>query len=516
MGSLANKWALAYKGRSLSHATTALRNKMQAIGFIRAGRQAVEPIKFLTTAEIWNFRVTETAFEQALHARTADMLDACTQCGKCVEICPVTGPAGVGDATPKAVISGVLDIVRFGDGSPAAQAWAKGCALTGDCIAACPEGINPRFLLAMARVALARQSTELRDRRKRGIENFRLVADGVNVLARMQLDDADLARLGQQVSERLHNGSTAQPGERPDFVFYTGCNVLKTPHMALFALDIMDVLGVTYKVMGGPTHCCGVVQLRTGDTEVSGRVATNSLDRLAEGKAGVISWCASCHVQFTEYTLPTIEKVRGSRPFEMTPFMLFLKTRFDDLRPMLRNPVPMRIALHKHPGVKGVVEAGTALLRMVPGIEIVDLAQPAVGLMSNALNALPDYKRGLQLAELEAAATAKIDALVAIYHVDHRELCAHERDWPFRIINILDIVGASMGLHHDDHFKRLKIMQDADAIVADCKELIAAHGIDLAQAREVVVKAMLNEQPLPLAGRKVDAGGAAAYIARPR
>ena len=35
--------------------------------------------------------------------------------------------------------------------------------------------------------------------------------------------------------------------------------------------------------------------------------------------------------------------------------------------------------LHKHPGVKGVVEAGTELLRMVPGIEIVDLHQPAVG-----------------------------------------------------------------------------------------------------------------------------------------
>ena len=118
--------------------------------------------------------------------------------------------------------------------------------------------------------------------------------------------------------------------------------------------------------------------------------------------------------------------------------------------------------------------------------------------MSNALNALPEYKRGLQLAELEAAEAAGIDALVAIYHVDHRELCAHERDWPFRIVNILDIVGASMGLHHDDHFKRLKIMQDADAIVADCKDMMAAHGLDPAMAREVVVKAMLAEQPLPL------------------
>ena len=284
--------------------------------------------------------------------------------------------------------------------------------------------------------------------------------------------------------------------------------------MALTALDIMDMLGVTYKVMGGPTHCCGVIQLRAGDIEISGRVATGSLDKLAEGKTGVISWCASCHVQFTETTIPTIEKVRGSRPFEMTPFMLFLKTRFEDLRSMLKNRVDMRIALHKHPGVKGVVEAGTELLRMVPGIEIVDLHQPAVGLMSNSLNALPDYKRSLQLAELEAAEAASVDALVAIYHVDHRELCAHERDWPFRIINILDIVGASMGLAHDDHFKRLKIMQDADAIVADCMDMLAAYRIDPAVAREVVVKAMLNEQPLPLVGRRVDEAGRAAYMPR--
>ena len=442
--------------------------------------------------------MTETVFEAALAARTAEMLAACTRCGKCVEVCPMAKPAGIGDATPESVISGVLDIVRTGEGPMASRAWAKGCALTGDCIAACGDGVNPRFLLAMARVAMAKQASDPRDRRKQGIENFRLVADGVNVLARMQLDETDLSRLGQYVNERLQNGSTAKPGERPDFVFYTGCNVLKTPHMALTALDIMDTLGVTYRVMGGPTHCCGVIQLRSGDTEVSGRVATNSLDKLAEGKTGVIAWCASCHVQFTENTIPTIEKVRGSRPFEMTPFMLFLKTRFEDLRPMLKNPVNLRIALHKHPGVKGVVEAGTELLRMVPGIEIVDLHQPAVGLMSNALNALPDYKRGLQLAELEAAEAAAVDALVAIYHVDHRELCAHERDWPFRIINILDIVGASMDLHHDDHFKRLKIMQDADAIVADCKDMIAAYRIDPAFAREVVVKAMLNEQPLPL------------------
>jgi len=55
-----------------------------------------------------------------------------------------------------------------------------------------------------------------------------------------------------------------------------------------------------------------------------------------------------------------------------------------------------------------------------------------------------------------------------------------------------------MGLHYPDHFKRLKIMQDADAIGADCRDLIVGHGLDPAVARTVVANAMLGEQPLPL------------------
>ena len=63
-------------------------------------------------------------------------------------------------------------------------------------------------------------------------------------------------------------------------MFYTGCNVLKTPHIALLALDIMDALGIRYQVMGGPSHCCGVVQMRPGDVEMSGRMGTNSIEKL--------------------------------------------------------------------------------------------------------------------------------------------------------------------------------------------------------------------------------------------
>jgi len=93
-----------------------------------------------------------------------------------------------------------------------------------------------------------------------------------------------------------------------------------------------------------------------------------------------------------------------------------------------------------------------------------------------------------------------------VYHADHRRLCAHERDWPFQILNALEIIGASMGLVHEDHYKRLKVMQDADAILADCSDLIAHHGLDRETARAAVA-GVLDEQPLPLAG-KARAGSA--------
>jgi len=44
--------------------------------------------------------------------------------------------------------------------------------------------------------------------------------------------------------------------------------------------------------------------------------------------------------------------------------------------------------------------------------------------------------------------------------------------------------------------------------------MIEAYRIDPAMARSVVVKAMLNEQPLPLVGQRLDRAKSAAYMPR--
>jgi hypothetical protein len=103
--------------------------------------------------------------------------------------------------------------------------------------------------------------------------------------------------------------------------------------------------------------------------------------------------------------------------------------------------------------------------------------------------------------QLQAAADAGVTTLAGIYHACHRELCSHQRDWPFEVVNFLELVGESMGLARPDLFKRLKLMQDVDAILAEAAPMIETNHLDLNEARAIVLSEMLEEQPLPLRGQ---------------
>src|SRR5436305_13194011 len=142
--------------------------------------------------------MSDMTFETALAARVDDMLDACTKCGACFTACPITGAAGIDDADPQAVVTGVLDLIRLGTGPEAARKWASSCIMSGECIKACDYGVNPRFLLSTARLEMTRARSELPDRRRAGVENFRKLNQDVTVLSRLQLSDEALERLGQR------------------------------------------------------------------------------------------------------------------------------------------------------------------------------------------------------------------------------------------------------------------------------------------------------------------------------
>ena len=437
------------------------------------------------------------SFAEALRSRTQDVLDNCTRCGRCFEVCPMTAPAGIAGRNAPEVVGGVLDIIRGGAGTADAERWALVCSGSGNCIPACPEAVNPRFMLALARVAMQRRATA-EEQHSKGSAAFAKMGRGVRVLSRMQLPPEVLRRFrGDGVGENP-----------PEVVFYTGCNVLKTPHIVLLALDILDALGTSYRVMGGPGDCCGVLQFRTGDLDASGRIAYRTIDRFAATGAGkVLAWCPTCTIQIGENVLPGRS---GTPAYDLEAFVVYLAGQLDRLRPLMRHPVRKRVGLHEHPGVAGVCDSAIRILRAIPGLEYVELAQPQVGYMCNTLQPLPAFKREVHRGILEAAAEARVDALAGVYHACHRELCTHEAEWPFEVVNFLELIGEAMGIRRADSFKRLKKMQDTDAILADVLDLVERHGLALEEVRAVIEKELLGEQPLPLRGTRVARDAASA------
>lgn len=81
------------------------------------------------------------------------MLSACTACGKCFEACPMPGYlANRGDETPAQVTANVLELLRSGKAEGTALAWIKSCVRTGECVKACPENVNPKLMMRMAKI----------------------------------------------------------------------------------------------------------------------------------------------------------------------------------------------------------------------------------------------------------------------------------------------------------------------------------------------------------------------------
>jgi Fe-S oxidoreductase len=436
-------------------------------------------------------QVAETngkSFVQALHSRVGDILDACTRCGKCVAACPMVEPAGIDlgaeAANAPAIVDGILDLLAGGPGTAEAERWTQVCTNSGKCIPACDYGINPRFMVNMARIAAKAKLGEDAVRRA-GQQYFTAMGRGLRVISRLQLQPELLAR----VSPPLR--AADEYIETPDIVFYTGCNVIKTPHIALLALEVLDALNVSYEVMGGTAACCGIQQFKRGDAKTAGRVSYNTIERLSRpGASRVVSWCPSCQIQIGEVALPAYQESFGTAPFDISPIAEFFVERLDDLSALFVRPVRKRVALQERAALPNVMAAVKLVLRAIPELEVVELDVPIVSTQANHLSVLPKFKADLREREFSAAAAAGVTTFASIFHACHRELVQYQPQVSFELVNFMELIGESMGIYIPDLYKRLRLIGDIDTIVADTADLIAAHRLDLDTVRDVLAQEM--------------------------
>jgi heterodisulfide reductase subunit D len=417
-------------------------------------------------------------FLDTFRSRATAIADACTRCGDCFRACPMTEPAGIADADASATAASIVDLITGGEGDDAAIRWTEACSGSGYCIPACKHGINPRFMVQLAR-GFARRNVGDKPLQTRWRQGFQTMSRGVRVLSRLQLPPETLARFKPSGETRT---------SPPDVVFYTGCNVLKTPHIALLCLEILDRLGVDYEVMGGVGQCCGVYQYRAGDFVNNSKMAYATIDGLASaGASTVLSWCPSCQISIGEVSLPNYELQFGTKPFDLNPFLTFLAAHADRLAAMMTRRVERKIDLHERPAFPGVMEAVRKLLSIIPGAELTEIDVPRVGTQANSLAQLPKYKRELVQRELAAVADAGVTTLATIYHACHREICDAGDGRSFEVVNFMELLGEGLGLDSEDLYKRLKLIGDIDEIIVETAPLIEAHRLDLDTVRDALL-----------------------------
>ena len=81
------------------------------------------------------------------------ILASCTSCGKCHDVCPmIEYNHKKGDATSQQMASGVLRLLREGTTDEAALGWIGVCIRSGSCVPACPENVNPKLMLRLAKM----------------------------------------------------------------------------------------------------------------------------------------------------------------------------------------------------------------------------------------------------------------------------------------------------------------------------------------------------------------------------
>jgi Fe-S oxidoreductase len=276
-------------------------------------------------------------------------------------------------------------------------------------------------------------------------------------------------------------------GEHHQVVLYLGCNVFRTTHMIRTIEAIFDRLGLDYVAVGGPTYCCGIVHHQQGDTAAAGGMADHTLKLFERYRPEeVVMWCPSCIYFYDEVR-------HAKRPFKVSHATEFLVSKLPEIP--LTERVDSTVALHYHDVSeprRREGRAGRQLLEAVPGLRYVEVrpdarfgrsCAPAVQqqLGLDAWNAMARH-------QIDQARAAGAGTLATIYHGCQRYMGVFESERPITVEHYLTVFGRGLGIEFEDRFKKFRLWQDPERVLAETTPCQRANSVDPDRARTVVTE----------------------------
>lgn len=324
----------------------------------------------------------------------AHAVDACVHCGFCLAACPTYAALGQEMDSPRGRIVLMKQVLEGKLAWEAAQPHVDRCLGCLACEPACPSGVAYRDLISPYR-ALAREKVPV----AAGARLRRWLAAATLPYPGRFRTAAWFGRIGKHVRALVPRalrpmidllpGTIPAAVAIPEITPALGVRRARVALLAGCAQQVLDpdINGATIEVLTRngievvvprAQGCCGGLAWHTGDIEAARTFARRNLDAFPEDVDAILTNAAGCGSAMHEYHLVlrgTPDEARAEvfrhRVMDVSVFLARLGT--------VAKPAgagAMRVAYHDAchlANAQGVRDAPRALLRSIPGVELLEL-----------------------------------------------------------------------------------------------------------------------------------------------
>lgn len=304
-------------------------------------------------------------------------MGACTNCQICSDICPAVTASGDGEFSAVYRMKGLRNILEsrswslsqlFGKKGPSEEEWKQysetvfRCTLCGNCQEICPVGINLKELWISLRQDLVHS-----DQFPKKIKMIKENLEGSH-----NVFDEDNEERAEWVEDMRDPPDHGYIKEKAEVVYFTGCVAAYFPlaqKIPIALAEILDASGIDFTLLGEDEWCCGFPLFGAGLQDMFKDIMEHNVEAVKrKGAKEVIFACPSCYHIWNELY---------PKEFKISHASQYLVKLVKDKKVPLKE-VPLKVTYHDPCDLgraERVFDAPRELIRSIPGVELVELAQ---------------------------------------------------------------------------------------------------------------------------------------------